>query len=228
MATLTNQIKALIDFANETTGKADTRLGDAVKSLADGYKGGGRLPSEYQEVEYLESANETSFVQFEFDLRKSDVLLFDMWISPIYTKDTIFLQTGGGLSIGRGWRGDSLFAMNFNNPNYFLWNKGKDGDWHTFNIKLDGGNPFTIDGDKYNNHDEGVTPVEGVSFLRLFKSYEKARFKPFVVRRNGEDRLNLVPCYRKSDNKPGIYDLVNGEFLVNQGIGEFVVGPDVN
>ena len=41
MATLTSQIASLIAYANETTGKADTKLGDAVKSLADGYKGGG-------------------------------------------------------------------------------------------------------------------------------------------------------------------------------------------
>lgn len=41
MATLTNQIEALIAYANETTGKSDTHLGDAVKSLADGYGQGG-------------------------------------------------------------------------------------------------------------------------------------------------------------------------------------------
>lgn len=41
MARLDAQIQALINYANETTGKADTQLGDAVKSLADGYKGGG-------------------------------------------------------------------------------------------------------------------------------------------------------------------------------------------
>lgn len=40
MATLTSQIESLIAYANETTGKADTKLGDAVKSLADGYGGG--------------------------------------------------------------------------------------------------------------------------------------------------------------------------------------------
>lgn len=37
MATLTSQIQALIAYANETTGKGDTQLGDAVKSLVDGY-----------------------------------------------------------------------------------------------------------------------------------------------------------------------------------------------
>jgi len=36
---------------------------------------------------------------------------------------------------------------------------------------------------------------------------------------------NFVPVKRNSDNKPGMYDLVNNVFYVNQGTGEFVMGP---
>lgn len=39
---------------------------------------------------------------------------------------------------------------------------------------------------------------------------------------------NLIPCYRKSDSKPGMYDLVTDTFFTNQGTGEFIVGSDVN
>ena len=39
---------------------------------------------------------------------------------------------------------------------------------------------------------------------------------------------NLLPCYRKSDNKPGIYDIINNRFYVNSApSGDFTVGPDV-
>lgn len=38
---------------------------------------------------------------------------------------------------------------------------------------------------------------------------------------------DYVPCYRKADNKPGMYDLISQSFLTNQGTGEFLVGPDV-
>ena len=45
---------------------------------------------------------------------------------------------------------------------------------------------------------------------------------------NGDDKvLNYVPCYRKSDNKPGMYDLVTNTFFTNAGTGEFTVGNDV-
>ena len=37
---------------------------------------------------------------------------------------------------------------------------------------------------------------------------------------------NFVPCYRKSDNKAGLYDLVNNEFYTNQGTGDFITGND--
>lgn len=36
---------------------------------------------------------------------------------------------------------------------------------------------------------------------------------------------NFVPCYRKSDNVAGLYDLVNNVFYTNQGTGNFIVGP---
>lgn len=37
----------------------------------------------------------------------------------------------------------------------------------------------------------------------------------------------LIPAIRKSDNKPGMYDTVTGEFYTNAGTGEFITGPEV-
>ena len=39
--------------------------------------------------------------------------------------------------------------------------------------------------------------------------------------------IKLYPCYRKSDNKPGMYDLVTNTFFTNAGSGEFTVGNNV-
>jgi hypothetical protein len=38
---------------------------------------------------------------------------------------------------------------------------------------------------------------------------------------------DFVPCYRKSDNVAGLYDLANGVFYTNAGTGQFIVGGDV-
>lgn len=37
---------------------------------------------------------------------------------------------------------------------------------------------------------------------------------------------DMYPVYRKNDNKPGLYDIVNNTFYINAGTGEFIVGPD--
>ncbi len=38
---------------------------------------------------------------------------------------------------------------------------------------------------------------------------------------------DFIPCYRKADNKAGLYDLVNGEFYTNQGTGKFILGNEI-
>lgn len=37
--------------------------------------------------------------------------------------------------------------------------------------------------------------------------------------------LDLVPCYRKSDNVAGMYNLVDGSFLTNSGSGTIMISP---
>lgn len=44
---------------------------------------------------------------------------------------------------------------------------------------------------------------------------------------NGEMVRNLVPCYRKSDNVPGLWDKVENRFFMNAGSGSFTVGQNV-
>lgn len=44
-----------------------------------------------------------------------------------------------------------------------------------------------------------------------YKCY--ARFYKFEIYSNGEQKFNGIPCYRKSDNKPGMYDTVTKQFL---------------
>ena len=45
----------------------------------------------------------------------------------------------------------------------------------------------------------------------------------------GRKIIHLVPCYRKQDNKPGVYDIVTKQFLTNGGSdADFGLGPDIN
>ena len=67
----------------------------------------------------------------------------------------------------------------------------------------------------------------GYRAIRANECY-KMRCYSFIVNRNNVTVLNLIPCYRKADNVPGMYDLISSTFLTNLGTGTFTVGPDIN
>ena len=53
------------------------------------------------------------------------------------------------------------------------------------------------------------------------------KVKRFIIRDEGVEVLNLIPCRRNSDNALGMYDIVNGSFLTKEGSGSFSAGADV-
>lgn len=55
----------------------------------------------------------------------------------------------------------------------------------------------------------------------------RGRVHSVQLKRSGVLRCDLVPCYRKSDNKPGMYDLVNRAFYPAAGTGYYTLGPNV-
>lgn len=61
----------------------------------------------------------------------------------------------------------------------------------------------------------------------LAKYLYRGRVYSLTVRKDENRLANFIPCRRKSDGKPGMYDTVSGEFFTNQGTGEFICGPDV-
>lgn len=63
----------------------------------------------------------------------------------------------------------------------------------------------------------GSARYGGDRIIKAFKYYDK----------NNELICDIVPCYRKSDNEIGIYDLVRKIFLTNVGSGIFTRGLNV-
>ena len=49
----------------------------------------------------------------------------------------------------------------------------------------------------------------------------------FKIYRDGTLIRDFVPCYRKSDEEVGLYDVVNGNFYGNDGKGKFTAGPKI-
>lgn len=62
-----------------------------------------------------------------------------------------------------------------------------------------------------------------------FSSGMSAKLYSIIIKKNGEEVFNGVPCYRLADDVAGLYDTVSQSFFVNaSGSGEFVVGDDVH
>lgn len=55
-----------------------------------------------------------------------------------------------------------------------------------------------------------------------------SKIAKFKIYNNGVMVRDLISCKRKSDNAPGMYDLVSGQFFTNQGTGVFIAGADVD
>ena len=76
--------------------------------------------------------------------------------------------------------------------------------------------------------------IKNVGFIGLFGSvyggshWKTGKMKIFHCFYSCDEveSYKLYPVYRKSDNKPGMYDIVNNAFYINQGTGEFIVGPN--
>lgn len=61
-----------------------------------------------------------------------------------------------------------------------------------------------------------------------YANYSSCKIFSCIIKDENNNLLrNFVPVKRNSDNKPGMYDLVNDVFYVNQGTGEFVMGPEL-
>ena len=60
--------------------------------------------------------------------------------------------------------------------------------------------------------------------------YDNPYGKPYgyiKLTKDGNTLVELVPCYRQSDGKAGMYDLVSKQFLVDTGDGAFLKGANI-
>lgn len=68
------------------------------------------------------------------------------------------------------------------------------------------------------------TNVAGTTSVEVNKG---SSISLFTVKKNGKYIRYLVPCYRNSDNKVGMYDLATNTFYTNSGTGDFIAGNEV-
>ena len=193
-------------------------------------RGGGRLPSEYQEVEYLHSGG-SQYILLPY--KKTGRAHFSAYLTCGGLDNSGIL---GGYSSAHV---EYFIAQIYSNRKFSLFY----GPTRNFDFGMvEIGVSYYMEIDDYDDHSDCL--INGVlyqtshspylntqDYLALFCGYTGwKKFKGNVGIVEYEDTINhsvFIPCYRKADNEPGMYDIINDVFYTNSGSGTFVVGPDV-
>lgn len=199
-----------------------------------------RLPNEYQELEYIQSTG-TQYIDTGVNADYKLSLKFNAQVTDISSK----MDMGAIYHLSD----NNYIRHHFNTENDGLryW---YDGNYYSDLIYTSSASilkkkyDYTID--IYNNQ---LSSSYGKSFTISRENFD-CQISYWLFKRNSnnvalqtnmkmklyscqmyyEDTLirNFIPCYRKSDNEIGLYDLVNNQFYTNAGTGVFLMGTEVN
>ena len=197
------------------------------------------LPDIYQQVEYLQGTG-------------TQVIRLNLKTRDIYTKLKMKMAADASTSSwARALTGDSAhtggnpFTVRIEGSSYIkLWYGVTNPDWsgnyelsipydtnpHEFEMsntllriddktrvidaKHTSNQLICLFGEEWGTYDYNPSKCR-IYYVQLFRHFQR-----YIC--------NLVPCYRKSDNKPGMYDLKQRIFFTNINSGtDFIVGPDV-
>ncbi|MBQ3021117.1 MAG: hypothetical protein IJD92_02695 [Bacilli bacterium] len=181
-----------------------------------------KLPSEYQQVEYIESTG-TQYIdtgvakwengtKFELDMKfKSSTTRCLMGYSP-----NVGFYFGKNAS--DNYELGSAFTMNLLATERRVCTFYREND--VAYLSVDG---------KTISRSVSPTGSEQTNFSTYLAGYSGSGVILYNIKAYKDDVLlrDMIPCYRKSDGEVGMYDLVNDVFYTNTGSGELTKGNDV-
>ena len=190
-----------------------------------------RLPSDYQEVDYIQSSG-TQYIDTGYKPSEKDSFEFAFNENDLTTDQNIFgartSATSNNLTVK--YENDNVIEADYGNYNtnrkrITLNNTNKNV------FKLESNSKIIFNGTSHS--------LTAVTFQLEYNAlifdiggnpYDTNKFKGklyyFKIWNGGTLVRDYVPCYRKSDGTIGLYDLVNHKFYTNKGTGTFTKGPD--
>ncbi len=231
--------------------KSDSVIGmyDIVNGVFYTNKGSGsftkghdllELPNEYQRVEYI-SSNTTvgQYIDTEVVPSYVDGFKIDIDFAPTTLANRYAL-------IANYNQGDGQLSLELNTSDKVrLWMNTGNKDAASSTSVTTGRNnlQFYYDSAKYVANINGeiktenyiITAVPTTSlYLFLDRAKRTTTFKkPLKIYHcriwiGGQQVRHFIPCYRKSDNVIGMYDITNNKFYTNKGTGSFTKGSDIS
>ena len=193
---------------------------------------GVRLPAEYQEVEYLESTG-TQVINTGLYMDQDSAIELKTVINKIGDSRYYGAAQAYNIRSFECYYYNGNLEFNFVSVKNISLDSVPNGSIGI--ITCDNTNAtLSYDGEVLTKSISGSSIFETPTTLCLFalnrpNGYDFGKVKIYyaIIKKSNVLVRNLVPCYRKSDDEPGMYDLVSKTFYTNQGTGEFLVGPDV-
>lgn len=202
----------------------------------------GRIPSEYQEVEWIQSgANVGAYINLGFSYDTGAIIHIGQWIM---TDNTAYVfgaaENSGKLRcmLSSPYDRDSVFYCSKATTYQALGAGGYTKNILNELLATYKGKSLVVQNltnGSTGRNDDMITYTMSSNFYLFAQNYNgSARFGD--IRRisyfqyyDKTDTLicDLVPCYRKSDGVIGMYDIVRKIFLTNVGTGSFTKGADV-
>lgn len=190
-----------------------------------------RLPSEYQEVEWIQSTGkqwiDTLFtpnqdtkidITFQSMSNKFGGTFFGSRISSGNSAYTTWQSLGNYLRDNYGSLNTNHLAANDMNIHHII--KDKNLLYYDDMLILNNNKQtFTCPGNCYLfalNENNIASYMGNYRIYGSVKIYDNDRMVRF-----------FIPCYRKSDGEIGMYDTVSKTFFTNSGTGTFLKGADV-
>lgn len=200
-----------------------------------------QLPTEYQRVSYLESTGtqyiNTGYlptiydsIETKFSTKEStsDTILYGSRNGSNNYDFTIWINTSTNKGIAVHYpitssskRDTSWFYRNNIIDNPVVLKITPDNCYVNNEIKYSFTDTRTEYTGGYEAYMFGRNQSNGIEARGKFKIYY------FKIWTNNILTHSFIPCYRKSDNVAGMYDIVTKTFFINSGTGDFTIGAEI-
>ena len=218
---------------------------NASSDSLDGYSsvtvnvsgGGGGLPSAYQQVEYIDGSATGAVINT--GVHPTDDLRAEAKLYPLETTGDALFGTKGASDNG-DWR-----LFNYGSEYYLDYGNGNSsgrvriGPTGTafpintlYELSIYNAGLFHLDTAKIIGSKNTAVTFSEINYDIFLNGASttlttKCKWYYFKLYKGATPLRFFIPCYRKSDNVVGMYDLVNDQFYTSVGSGQFTAGPDV-
>lgn len=184
------------------------------------------LPRGYTQVDYIQSTG-TQYINTGHILNSTDIID----ITYDYVADGfVFGSRTSSTSNYSGITNESTakFNIRMGNKAIYSYNNRLTG---TNSIHIESGN-IKINGDVVSTATYGSNFYNGNCYLFTSNNngsastgeYSRNKIRYFKI----DGVMELIPCYRNSDDEIGMYDILNNVFYTNAGAGTFTKGDDTS